>query len=83
VLLYHVVTGATITYKQAQRSNGAVLDTARTGSTITVKVRHRHVSLVDADRNDKDPKVVRVNLNKGNVQIAHGIDRVLRPVDLP
>jgi hypothetical protein len=23
-----------------------------------------------------------VDINKGNVQIAHGIDRVLRPLDL-
>jgi hypothetical protein len=23
------------------------------------------------------------DINKGNLQIAHGIDRVLRPLDLP
>lgn len=84
VLLYHVVPGATITYKQALRSNGAVLQTALAGSTVRVKVlRHHRIALVDADRNDTNPVIVRVNINKGNVQIAHGIDRVLRPVDLP
>ena len=83
VLLYHVVPGSTITSKQARRSNGAVLDTALAGSTLRVKVRHPRVYLVDADRDDTNPRVVRANINKGNVQIAHGIDRVLRPVDLP
>lgn len=84
VLLYHVVPGATVTYKQALRSDGAVLTTALTGSTLTVDVRrHRRVVLVDADTNDANPQVVRANINKGNLQIAHGINRVLRPVDLP
>jgi uncharacterized surface protein with fasciclin (FAS1) repeats len=84
VLLYHVVPGATITYKQALRSSGAVLTTALAGSTVRVKVlRHHRIALVDADRNDTNPIIVRVNINKGNVQIAHGINRVLRPVDLP
>ena len=83
VLLYHVVPGATITYRQALRADGATLDTALEGSSITVKVvRCSRVRLVDADRNDPNPTVVRRNLNRGNVQIAHGIDRVLRPVDL-
>ena len=40
------------------------------------------VQLVDADPDDANPYVVRADLNKGNRQIAHGIDRVLRPVDL-
>jgi uncharacterized surface protein with fasciclin (FAS1) repeats len=84
VLLYHVIPGATITYKQARAANGATLTTALAGSTIKVRVircGHR-VSLVDADRNDRNPVVVKKNLNRGNLQIAHGIDRVLRPVDL-
>ena len=82
VLLYHVVPGATITYKQALRANGAAL-TMASGGTVTVKVRSRvFVKLVDADTDDADPYVVKANINKGNKQIAHGIDRVLRPIDL-
>jgi uncharacterized surface protein with fasciclin (FAS1) repeats len=82
VLLYHVVPGATITYKQALRSNGAAL-TMASGGTVTVKVRSRvFVKLVDADTDDGDPYVVKANINKGNKQIAHGIDRVLRPINL-
>ncbi|HSU34244.1 MAG TPA: hypothetical protein VLJ88_01160 [Propionibacteriaceae bacterium] len=38
VLLYHVVPGATVTYRQALKSSGAVLSTALAGSTIKVKV---------------------------------------------
>ena len=83
VLLYHVVPGATIGYRQALRSNGAALNTALSGTTVTVKVSCRFiVSLRDNDRNDRNPVVVAPNLNRGNVQIAHGINRVLRPVDL-
>ena len=87
VLLYHVVPGATITRKQAFRSDGAVLATA-SGGTLTVDVNRRHdgrryVKLVDADRTDRDGRVVVFDLNKGNLQIAQGVDRVLRPLDLP
>lgn len=74
----------TITYGQALRSNGAVLATALDGSTIKVKVVYGiFVQLRDADTDDRNPYVVQANLNKGNRQIAHGIDRVLRPLDLP
>ncbi len=83
VLLYHVVPGATIDYRTALRSDGAALKTAQ-GGKITVDVRRWHrVYLVDADRDDRNPRVVQRDINKGNRQIAHGIDRVLRPVNLP
>jgi uncharacterized surface protein with fasciclin (FAS1) repeats len=83
VLLYHVVPGATITYKQARHSDNLVLTTA-TGATIRVNILRGHkVSLVDADTNNRNPRIVKRDLNKGNLQIAHGIDRVLRPIDLP
>lgn len=84
VLLYHVVPGATITSSAALKADGVALRTAEGGS-ITVDVRDHgsSIRLVDADRDDKDPKVVAVDINKGNRQIAHGISRVLRPVDLP
>jgi uncharacterized surface protein with fasciclin (FAS1) repeats len=82
VLLYHVVPGATITYKQALRSNGAAL-TMASGGTVKVTVRKCvFVQLVDADTDDANPYVVKADINKGNKQIAHGIDRVLRPINL-
>ncbi len=82
VLLYHVVPGATINYRQAQAAKGKTLTTALTGSTVTVQVRRCRVSLKDADPDARNPVIVHHNLNDGNRQIAHGIDRVLRPVDL-
>ncbi|MCA2211390.1 fasciclin domain-containing protein [Jidongwangia harbinensis] len=86
VLLYHVVPGATITKKAALASDNAKLATAA-GSTIKVDVYgprwHKRISLIDADRSDRNPRINRFDINKGNRQIAHGIDRVLRPVDLP
>jgi uncharacterized surface protein with fasciclin (FAS1) repeats len=83
VLLYHVVPGATINRKAALRSDNARLTTAA-GAKIKVDVRWWHkVYLKDADTNDRNPRVVKFDINKGNKQIAHAIDRVLRPVDLP
>jgi uncharacterized surface protein with fasciclin (FAS1) repeats len=83
VLLYHVVPGATITKRAALRSDGARLTTAA-GAKVKVDVRRWHrVYLIDADRNDRNPRVVVFNINKGNRQIAHAVDRVLRPADLP
>ena len=84
VLLYHVVPGATITYAGALKADGAVLKTALPDATVKVRVFGVFfVSLRDADRTDRNPVVVQPDINKGNRQIGHGIDRVLRPVDLP
>jgi uncharacterized surface protein with fasciclin (FAS1) repeats len=84
VLLYHVVPGATITYSQAKRSDGAALTTAA-GPVVKVNVRRNgRVALQDRDFNDANAliKPSAKNINKGNRQIGHGIDRVLRPADL-
>ena len=83
VLLYHVVPGATITYLQARQADGVRLTTAL-DSKIRVNVVRGDVRLEDRDRDDLNPQVIRgaKNLNKGNEQIGHGINRVLRPTDL-
>lgn len=82
VLLYHVVPGATITAAQALKSDGASLTTAQ-GGKIKVDVvgsgSHRVIKLRDGATDLPNPKVVAPNINKGNKQIAHGIDRVLMP----
>jgi uncharacterized surface protein with fasciclin (FAS1) repeats len=85
LLLYHAVAGETITYKRLRASDGEKLQTAAgDGMTVTVRVRRDGVVLVDLDPNDANARVVPglKNLNKGNRQIAHGINRVLRPFDL-
>ncbi|GIF47963.1 putative surface protein with fasciclin (FAS1) repeats [Asanoa ferruginea] len=85
VLLYHVVPGVTINRAAALKADGATLTTAAE-SSIKVDVYGyywRRIRLVDADRSDRDPRVVAFDINKGNRQIAHSIDRVLRPIDLP
>lgn len=84
VLLYHVVPGATITYAQARKSDGAALKTAA-DLTLGVNVRkHGRIALVDKDPNDGNAVIRRAtkNINKGNRQIAHVVSRVLRPADL-
>ena len=81
VLLYHVVAGATITKKQAAKADGAKLTTAQ-GGKITVKVKGKKVTLKDADPDAANPRIVAFDINKGNKQIGHGINQVLRPLDL-
>lgn len=82
VLLYHVVPGTRITYRQALKADGVRL-TMASGGVVRVDVRlGKRVKLLDADRNDANPRIVQRNINKGNKQIAHGINRVLRPVNL-
>lgn len=85
VLLYHVVPGQPITAKQALHADDARLETAL-GKNIQVRVVHLHsgpaIFLRDKDPDFKDPRVVVPDVNKGNRQIAHGINRVLLPTDL-
>lgn len=85
VLLYHVVPGKTL-------GSGKVVAAAKekaelgmaSGGTVTVKLNKGKVVLVDADPDARNPRAVAklLDINKGNKQIAHGIDRVLRPIDL-
>jgi len=84
VLLYHVVPGATITAAMALKSNGANLKTAL-GLTIHVAVYPGpEISLWDKDPYLRNPRVIlsQTDINKGNKQIAHGINRVLLPLPI-
>lgn len=81
VLLYHVIPGTTLTARKVAKLDGTSLTTAG-GGQIGVRVRHGHVVLVDQDPDARNPRVVAVDINKGNRQIAHAINRVLRPADL-
>jgi uncharacterized surface protein with fasciclin (FAS1) repeats len=81
VLLYHVVPGKTITAKTALKANGARLHTAA-GVSIKVRVIGKTIFLQDKDPDARNPRVIVADINKGNRQIAHAIDRVLRPVNL-
>lgn len=83
VLLYHVVPGARINYRTALQADGAEL-TMASGGTVKVKVMGHRVWLKDADPDDRNPRVLMRlrDINKGNKQLAHGINRVLRPINL-
>lgn len=84
VLLYHVVPGARITAKTALKSDNVKLKTAANAPIkVNVYSHGKKISLIDLDFSDRNPRVVRVDINKNNRQIAHGIDRVLRPINLP
>lgn len=81
VLLYHVVAGKTLTSDKVLAAEGSKVATAQGGS-IKVHVIKGEVTLLDADKDDRNPRVVVLDINKGNKQVGHAIDRVLRPVDL-
>lgn len=83
VLAYHVVPGKAILSGDALKANGAKLQTALAGKTIRVKVVASPASITLIDYNTKlpNPKVIltKVDINKGNKQVAHGINAVLMP----
>ena len=86
VLLYHVVPGKTLTSGKVLKADGAKVMTAA-GKTVKVDVRMKpslRITLKDKDKDARDARVVltALDLNKGNKQVAHGIDRVLRPMNL-
>ena len=87
VLLYHVVPGAPVLAKDALEADGAKLATGLPGASIKVDVKGKNVPtivLIDRDRNDANPRVNpwQTDINQGNKQVAHGITRVLRPLNL-
>jgi uncharacterized surface protein with fasciclin (FAS1) repeats len=80
-LLYHVVPGATITAAKALQADGVKLATAA-GPKLRVKVVGGKVKLIDKDPDTRAAVVIVPDINKGNRQIAHGINAVLLPADL-
>jgi uncharacterized surface protein with fasciclin (FAS1) repeats len=81
VLTYHIVPSK-ISYRTARKSNGAELTTLQ-GGIVTVKVKWGTVGLIDQDPDARDPRVVQPNIGgEATNGFAHGIDRVLRPIDL-
>jgi uncharacterized surface protein with fasciclin (FAS1) repeats len=81
VLLYHVVPGATIDAATALKADDAYLETGVRAIQVNVK-KGPVIRLKDADSGARNAQVNKVNINVGNKQIAHGIDRVMRPVKL-
>ena len=69
----------------ALKADGAVLTTAADAPLTVDIVPNRKIELRDLDPDATDARVRwdAYDINKGNLQIAHGIDRVLRPLDLP
>lgn len=85
VLEYHVIPGATLLSGDALKANGARLATALPGRKIGVQVNTAKpsITLVDAATKLPNPRVIlsQVDINKGNKQVAHGIDAVLLPMN--
>jgi uncharacterized surface protein with fasciclin (FAS1) repeats len=87
VLQYHILPGA-ISYWAALGADGEALATLLPDAAITVDVDGpwwwRYVRLGDLDADDRDAVVVHPSVGGEAANgYAHGIDRVLRPIDLP
>ena len=78
ILLYHVVPGVKINAKAAAASDGAILTMANE-QTVKVNVTRDGIFLKDKNAEVANPKVIVTDINKGNQQIAHAINRVLLP----
>lgn len=50
--------------------------------TVDVRAHGTKIVLKDKDPDFRNPRVVQTDFNKRNKQIAHGINRVLLPVNL-
>ncbi len=85
IVEYHVIAGATIDSAAALQADGVSL-TSVMGASFTVDVLNQKralVRLIDNDRNDWDPFLVRSKLdNVASNGIWHGISQVLRPIDV-
>lgn len=86
LMLSQIVPNATLTVRKLRLMNGAVL-TTMSGTEIKVRVwRHRvpRIVIAHSDRTNQYAWLLffKRNLNKGNLQVAQGVDRVIRPVDL-
>ncbi len=83
ILLYHVVAGKTLVSDKVVASEGKKIKTAL-GKKFRIHISNGVIQLVDKDRDARNPRVVgaAIDINRGNKQVAHGIDRVLRPIDL-
>ena len=86
VLTYHIVPDS-IPASAALKADGAKLDTLQ-GQTVKVDVvskRAKLIRLIDKDRNDVNPWIIRSKFNVGGELsngYIHGINLVLRPLDL-
>jgi len=78
ILLYHVVPGAKINVKAAAEADGVTLTMAN-DQTVKVNVTRDGIFLKDKNNEVANPKVIVTDINKGNQQIAHAINRVLLP----
>jgi uncharacterized surface protein with fasciclin (FAS1) repeats len=85
VLLYHVVAGKTLASPKVIKAAkaGTKLTTAQ-GGKVKVTMRKGNIVLVDKDPDLTNPTVILngIDINRGNKQIGHVIDRVLLPLDL-
>ncbi|MCU1359355.1 MAG: Fasciclin, partial [Ilumatobacteraceae bacterium] len=83
VLLYHLL-GAKVGVDTVLRSNGVRVPTLLSGTNFKINIRGSVVKLIDNDPNAKNPAVIAPNLGgEASNGFAHGISKVLRPVDLP
>ena len=83
-LLYDLVPGATITYRQARQAAPTEVTTLE-GGLLKVRYRNGRLLLVDYNPDSPNAHVIRDlrNINVGNRQIAHGTSLLMSPIGAP
>jgi uncharacterized surface protein with fasciclin (FAS1) repeats len=78
ILLYHLVRGDTMTHGQLRAAAPTSLATMQ-GGILRVRIRDGRLTLLDVNPAYTDARTLPLlrNINRGNRQIAHGVDAVL------
>ncbi|WP_299053233.1 fasciclin domain-containing protein [uncultured Nocardioides sp.] len=77
-IIYHVVLDRTITRNGLLAARGTRVGVLN-GGNVAVYVRDGQVVLGDRNLKARNAVVTASNLNRGNKQVGHAIDRVMRP----
>lgn len=77
-IVYHVVLDRTINRNGLLAARGTRIDVL-SGGNVAVYVRDGRVVMGDDNLDARNAVVTASNVNRGNKQVAHAIDRVMRP----
>ncbi len=82
VLLSHCTAGTINSHAAMAAAHARATLTMFSGSQVSLRMVHGQIALYDTARQFRNARVIVVDINKGNKQIAHVINRVILPVDI-
>ena len=82
VLLSHCTAGTINSHAAMAAAHARATLSMFSGSQVSLRMVHGQIALYDTARQFRNARVIVVDINKGNKQIAHVINRVILPVDI-